>query len=156
MNAPAPGLCSGAGLFPSPPHTGARFLPSGLDEPGCTVTMGKGGIAVPSVPVDRRRFRRVRAMILVRPATLVSRAKARRVNDISVGGLRAYSDEEQKVGAQVELELFFPDGGSATFPAEVVWVTPLEPGAPARFDIGLRFTDASAVHLRRISEVLGD
>ncbi len=106
--------------------------------------------------VDRRRFRRLQAMILVRPASLLQRAKARRVKDISAGGLRAYSDEEHRVGAHVELELFFPDGGSETFAAEVVWVTPLEPGAPARFDIGLRFVGTASDEVQRIFELLGE
>jgi len=38
------------------------------------------------------------------------------VHDISLAGLRTHSDEPHPVGARLELELFFPDGGSATMP----------------------------------------
>jgi PilZ domain-containing protein len=105
---------------------------------------------------DRRRYRRVRAPILVRPPGALARAVPQRVNDISLGGLRAYSDDEHAPGTRLELELFFPDGGSATVLAEVVWVEKIPFGAPARFDLGLRFVVARPEDLGRISRVLGD
>ncbi len=102
-------------------------------------------------PTDRRRFRRARAAILVRPAGPLARVAPRRVEDVSTGGLRAYSDDEHPVGRRLELELFFPDGGSATCLAEVVWVEPLAADAPARFDMGLRFVEVHPDDLDRIA-----
>ncbi len=105
---------------------------------------------------ERRRYRRLKAPILVRPVSaLVYRAK-QKVNDISLGGLRAYSDEREKPGTRLELELLFSDGISATVLAEVVWVESLPEGSPARFDVGLRFVDASSEDLDRIAKDLGD
>ena len=105
---------------------------------------------------ERRRYRRLRAPILYRPVSALARRTPQRVNDVSLGGLRAYSDDEQKPGTRLELELLFQDGASATVLAEVVWVAPLLPGAPARFDVGLRFVDASPEDLGHIARMLRD
>lgn len=105
--------------------------------------------------VDRRRFRRVCAAILVRPLGPLARA-ARQVSDISAGGLRAYSDDKQRMGAKLELELVFPDGGNATCTAEVVWIESLPADAPAKYEMGLRFLDVEPEDLERIAGVLED
>lgn len=109
-----------------------------------------------SPEVDRRRFRRVCAAILVRPLGPLAARMARRVGDISTGGLRAYSDDKQKLGAKLELELVFPDGGSATCNTEVVWIEALPSDAPARYEMGLRFLDVEPEDLERIAAVLED
>jgi PilZ domain-containing protein len=104
---------------------------------------------------ERRRYRRLQAPILVRPVSaLASLAKKRVVNDISLGGVRAYSDEKQRPGSRLELELFLPGDASATVLAEVVWVETLPEGAPARFDVGLRFVDVRPEDLERIAALL--
>ena len=103
---------------------------------------------------ERRRYRRVQAPVLIRPVSPLARHVKPNVSDLSLGGLRAYSDEEQKPGARLELELLLPDGASATVLAEVVWVTALAAGAPARYDVGLRFVDVRPEDLGRIARVL--
>jgi c-di-GMP-binding flagellar brake protein YcgR len=105
---------------------------------------------------ERRRYRRLKAPILIRPVSALASRVRQQVNDISLGGLRAYSDENQRPGARLELELLLPDDTSATVLAEVVWVTSLPEGAPARFDVGLRFVDARPDDLERIVRMLGD
>jgi hypothetical protein len=57
---------------------------------------------MPTAPDDRRRYRRVQAPILVRPAGLRSWVAARRVNDISLGGIRTYADELVPIGRRLE------------------------------------------------------
>ncbi len=111
----------------------------------------------PSQP-DRRRYRRVKAPILVRPLgpLALAHAMSRKVSDISLGGVRSYSDEEYEPGTRLELELFLPDQTSVTVYAEVVWVQPLPQDAPARFDVGLRYVGASPEDLDRIAKVLSD
>jgi hypothetical protein len=106
--------------------------------------------------VDRRRYPRARANILVRPLGPLARVAPRQVGDISVGGLRAYSDEKQRLGARLEIELVFPDAGSVTCMAEVIWVEELAPGAPARFEMGLQFVQVDPEDLERIASVLED
>ena len=105
-------------------------------------------------PLDRRRYRRIAAPISVRPVSFLAHSIARRVEDASLGGLRAYSDEERRTGERLELELFFPDSTGATVLAEVVWVEPLPGGQPARYDVGVRFIDASSVDQERIARAL--
>lgn len=116
----------------------------------------KASMASDPTGPERRRYRRLQVPILVRPVGALAHRVKQKVNDVSLGGLRAYSDDEHKPGARHELELLFPDGTSATVLAEVVWVTPLAEGAPARFDVGLRFVDARPDDLRRIAQLLGD
>jgi hypothetical protein len=109
-----------------------------------------------STPVDRRKFHRAKAAILVRPAGPLARVAPQLVKDISLGGLRALSDDPQKLGARLELELVFTAGEPATCLAEVVWVETLAPGAPAKYEMGLRFVQVEPEDLERISAVLVD
>lgn len=118
-----------------------------------------GGMLRSSMPLDpheRRRYRRLHAPILIRPVSALASRARHEVNDISLGGLRAYSDDKQKPGARFEMELFLPDQSSVTVLAEVVWVETLPEGAPARFDVGLRFVDANPEDLDRVARILGD
>ena len=103
---------------------------------------------------DRRQYRRVPAAIQVRPVSLLSRAIHRRALDVSLGGLRAYSDEPYRVGTRLELELLLRETAHALVLAEVVWVQPLAPGAPALFDVGLRYVVASPEDLARIERAM--
>ncbi len=105
---------------------------------------------------DRRRYRRVKAPIFIRPMGPLARSLTREIGDISLGGLRAYSDDQRRPGERLELELLLPDGGSATLIAEVVWVQILPEGSAARFDVGLRYLELDPRDLQRIAQVLGD
>ncbi len=109
-----------------------------------------------SQPIDRRRYHRARAEILVRPAGPLARVAPRQVNDISLGGLRAFSDDKQKLGTRLELELIFPDGGSAVCITEVVWAEQLPKDAPARYEMGLRFVQVEPEDLDRIGKLIED
>lgn len=103
---------------------------------------------------ERRNFNRVQAHVSVRPVSILTRAVSRRVCDMSLGGLRCYSDEEYPKGKRIELELFFLDGRSAVVLAEVVWIETLPADAPARFDIGLRYLDCSPESLDLIRQAV--
>jgi len=105
---------------------------------------------------DRRRYRRVQAPILVRPAGLLAQVMARRVNDISLGGLRTFSEVPLVVGQRQEIELLFPDGGSATLLVEVAWVDVLPATAPAPFEAGLRIVQVRDEDVARIASALKD
>ncbi len=111
-------------------------------------------MTAPSTKDERRSYNRVQAHVTVRPVSILARAIPRRVNDVSLGGLRCYSDDEFPAGKRLELELFFTDGRSATLLAEVVWTEALPAGAPARFDVGMRYLDCSAESLALIQEAV--
>jgi len=70
----------------------------------------------------------------------------RQANDISLGGIRLYSDEAFKVGSRLELEIFLPDDSSITVTARTVWVDTLPAGGPAAYEVGFAFVDISADH----------
>lgn len=101
---------------------------------------------------ERRQFPRVKAPVYCRPAK--RRLPRRQVIDVGLGGMRVYSDEQFKVGARFEVELFFPDTSSITCLTEVVWIRPLDPGSPAEFDVGLQFLDVPEHDRDRLRDVL--
>ena len=87
---------------------------------------------------DRRRFPRLNAPVYWRSPGL--RGPRRPAVDVSMGGLRMYSDDAVKVGERLELELFLNDE-SIKFLARVVWLDELPDASPAKFDVGLEFLD---------------
>lgn len=110
------------------------------------------------VQTERRKYKRLNAPMYCRP---LGRAMAKTqetpkiaVEDISLGGVRVYSDDRHKPGDRLELELWLPDGDSITLDTTVVWVDPLEGQNPARFEIGLKFVDVKTSDLARLEAVL--
>jgi PilZ domain-containing protein len=106
-------------------------------------------------PADRRKFRRIRAPLYCRPAGMQFLARQREPIDISLGGLRIFSDEERHVGELLKMEFFLPDAPPVTYTAEVVWIDRLPPDGPARFDLGLKFIQLEPDALKVLMQVLG-
>ena len=104
--------------------------------------------------IERRQFPRVRAPIFCRP-TGMRLHRGGETQDIGLGGARVFADEAVRPGTPLELELLLPEG-SIVCKAVVAWIEPLPAGAPARFDIGLRFTEVSDGDQARLASVLGD
>ena len=102
---------------------------------------------------DRRRYRRVQAPVFCRPMGISLFGKRQPI-DISQGGMRIYADEEMAVGSRLELELFLPDETTVVCEAEIVWIEPLPEGAPARFDMGLKYLHPEGARLERLAAVL--
>lgn len=106
-----------------------------------------------SAGAERREFTRVRAPMYCRPAR---RRLPRRseVVDVSLSGIRVYSDDEYPTGSRMELDLFLSEEDSfVTCLTEVVWIRALPSGSPARYDMGLRFLDVPAratAHIERL------
>lgn len=103
---------------------------------------------------ERRKYPRLRANALVRPVGRFTQLRARPVNDLSAGGLRVYSDETYRPGERLELELLLPGSETVELVGQVVWTEPLPEGAPARFDVGIRYLEISDSGLQRIASVL--
>jgi PilZ domain-containing protein len=104
---------------------------------------------------DRRKYRRIRAALYCRPAGVKFLARQREPVDISLGGVRIYSDDELRVGELLKMEFFLVDVPPVTYTAEVVWIERLPAGAPARFDVGLKFIQLEPDALQLLSKVLG-
>lgn len=103
---------------------------------------------------DRRRYPRVNANVLCRPAGLRLTHHKRNARDVSLGGMRVFSDEQFEVGSQLDLDVFLADGSTIRCWAQVVWLVQLDSGAPARFDVGLKFTDMADPDIQRLASVL--
>jgi hypothetical protein len=104
---------------------------------------------------ERRQYRRIQAQLYCRPAGVSLLARHHEALDVSLGGVRIYSDEKYKVGSLLKLELFLEGGSPLTYTAEVVWIEALPKDAPARFDVGLKFVDLRPDALALLSGVLG-
>src|SRR5580704_18587981 len=105
--------------------------------------------------MDRRKDRRIRAPLYCRPAGVEFLARQREPVDVSLGGVRIYSDDELKVGELLKMEFFLPDVPPVTYTAEVVWIEPLPAKSPARFDVGLKFIQLEPDALQLLMKVLG-
>ncbi len=103
---------------------------------------------------NRRRFKRVQAPVFCRPMGRPLFAQKSQAIDISQGGLRIYSDEKMAPGERLELELFLPDESTITCEVEIVWIDELPKGAPALFDMGLKFIEPDEVEQERLAAVL--
>jgi hypothetical protein len=106
-------------------------------------------------PRDRRQFRRIRTALYCRPAGVEFLARQREPVDVSLGGVRIFSDDEMRVGELLKLEFFLADVPPVTYTAEVVWVERLAADAPARFDVGLKFIQLEPEALSLLARVLG-
>jgi hypothetical protein len=82
-------------------------------------------------------------------------ARQRQPIDVSLGGVRIFSDDPMKVGELLKLELFAKGAPPVTYTAEVVWIERLGADAPARFDVGLKFLQLEPEALKLLVGVLG-
>jgi hypothetical protein len=102
---------------------------------------------------ERRRFPRIKAPVFCRPAGLRFHGAGKTV-DIGLGGARVFADEPVSLGTHFELELVLPDSSTIVCKAVVAWIEALPEGSPARFDLGLQFTDVSDRDRLRLASVL--
>lgn len=109
---------------------------------------------------ERRKFKRLHAPVFCRPIGRAVSASQEvepfDVQDISLGGIRVFTDDRHDEHDRLELELWLPDGDGITLDTEVVWVEKLPADAPARFEVGLRFLDVAKKDLDRLDAVLKD
>ncbi len=102
--------------------------------------------------LERRKYPRVRVPVLCRDVR--PRAKKKPITNISLGGVRIYSDERMDAGQEVELEFFLPAGSTVRAKARVIWIKELPPGAPGIYDVGLEFLELSRKAEKELSQVL--
>lgn len=103
---------------------------------------------------DPRRFPRAAAPVLYRSAGLSLRKRGQQVTNLSLGGMRVYTDDALAPGCRLDLSLFLPGGEEIRCSGQVVWVTALDAGAPAAFDVGIRFTDLAPEDTPRLASLL--
>lgn len=91
---------------------------------------------------------------MCRPAGAALFHHKRNTQDISLGGMRVFADEDFSVGSRLDLDVYLPDGTSVRCWAQVVWRVDLGAAGPAMFDVGLKFLDLAAPDLQRLATVL--
>jgi len=101
----------------------------------------------------RTHYPRLQAPVYWTPVGLpLFRRRKTSIEDL--GGVLVYLDEKLKEGARLKIEVFLPDGTSVVCKAEVDWIDRLPQGAPARFEVGLKFTAIAPRDRERLSAVL--
>jgi len=80
--------------------------------------------------------------------------EGRRVSNLSLGGVRIYSDERLDIGQELELEFFLPNGVVVKASARVVWSKELPPGSQGVYDVGLEFLALSKRARKELSHIL--
>ncbi|TMC54311.1 MAG: PilZ domain-containing protein [Chloroflexi bacterium] len=103
---------------------------------------------------DRRRYPRVQANVMCRPAGNNLFHQKRNPQDISLGGIRVFSDEDFALGSRLDLDVLIDNQAPVRCWATVVWRTALGPHSPAKFDVGLKFTDMAPADIQRLAAVL--
>jgi c-di-GMP-binding flagellar brake protein YcgR len=107
-----------------------------------------------ALKIDRRQFKRVKADILCRAAPFSLSRKS--IQDIGIGGLRVYSDEKQKIGKKLDIELFPVNQESISCRVKVVWMNMLADDAIAKFEIGLAFLKVHPRDLIRLKSIISE
>lgn len=92
--------------------------------------------------------------MVCRPAGAGPFHHKRNTQDISLGGMRVFADEDFSVGSRLDLDVLLPDRTSVRCWADVVWRVDLGPTGPARFDVGLKFRDMAPPDIQRLAAVL--
>ncbi len=103
---------------------------------------------------DRRRFPRVKAPVYYRPAGAFETSS--QAANISLAGLRIYSNKPFKKGQAMEIELLLPSGDSLKAIVKVVWINALPPGSEALYDVGLEFLNIADDVIPKLKFVMED
>ncbi len=86
---------------------------------------------------ERRQFPRLRAPSFIRSPTIFG--PRGRIFNISLGGIRVYSDSYLKKGRRLEIEIFLSREKSVEALTQVVWIENLPHGSNALYAVGLEF-----------------
>ncbi len=105
-------------------------------------------------PANRRRFPRIATPVYYRPAGPAFLHHRRATVDISLGGMRVYSDDELSIGTQLEIELLLDAEQTLRCWVRIAWIERLPQSAGAAFDIGLEFTDIADEDRRALTKAL--
>ncbi len=101
---------------------------------------------------NRRKYPRFNAPVCYRSASIFSPRKP--LINISLGGIRIYSEDKFKIGKRLELELLLPNDIVLTCTVRVVWQNPFPEGSKTKYDIGLQFLDLPVDGLQYLTKLL--
>ena len=101
---------------------------------------------------DRRKYPRLSSRVYYRLGK--SQSLRQRVSNISLGGVRIYSDDRLDIDEEVDLELHFPSGYYGKGTARVRWVKALPPESGVSYDVGLEFIEFPDEAMEELKKVL--
>jgi c-di-GMP-binding flagellar brake protein YcgR len=101
---------------------------------------------------EKRKYPRVVTPVFYKTPDILG--PKRRVSDLSLGGVRIYSDERLEVGGRLELKFFLPDGSTVKAAAKVVWIKEMPEGTEAVYDVGMEFVELSEAATEKLKAVL--
>ncbi len=101
---------------------------------------------------DRRRFRRVKTPILCQ--SFHFSLQRERIIDISLGGIRTFTDKKYKVGKKLDIELLLPDKSGIKCTVKVVWIDTLPEGSHSLYEIGLEFLKLPEYKLELLKSII--
>jgi c-di-GMP-binding flagellar brake protein YcgR len=90
---------------------------------------------------ERRRFYRIDAPVYYRDPRIFSRK--RQISNISLAGIRIFSDDPLKKNDRFEIEIFLPSKQSIVANVRIVWIKELPPDFDSLYDVGLEFISLS-------------
>jgi len=102
--------------------------------------------------IDKRRYPRLKARILYKAAKIIG--QKRQVPDISVGGMRIYSNKYYAVGETLNIELSLPSGQTSVAITHVAWIEAYPKDADAVYELGLEFIYLPFAAARELESVL--
>lgn len=105
-------------------------------------------------PIDRRRFRRLLAPSVFRPAQATLFRQGPTATEAQLVGVWVLADEALTRGELLQLEVFVAAELSVTCTIEVAWLEELPRGAGAKFEIGLRFLGADKALVDRLAPAI--
>jgi c-di-GMP-binding flagellar brake protein YcgR len=113
---------------------------------------------------ERRQYRRVQAPVFCRPVLKAGRGhpgqalsgERQQTVDISLGGLRMFSENEVQKGTHFELELFLPDRATVLCKVCVMWIERLPAGSPSNYDVGLKYDEIDPRDVEKLAVVLDE
>jgi hypothetical protein len=85
----------------------------------------------------KRQHPRVKANVQYRPTKLIGRKHL--APNISLGGIRIFSNTHFKKGETVNIELSFPDGRRTIVLTKVAWVDSYPKDSDSVYEFGLKF-----------------
>ncbi len=100
----------------------------------------------------KRRFPRLKTPVFYRPSNVFGTSC--QASDLSLGGIRVYSNKPLKEKQLLDIELSLPSGKSIQAVTRVVWIKGLPPGSRALYDVGLEFVNLSADALDQLRSIL--
>lgn len=98
--------------------------------------------------LKRRRYPRLKAHVLYKPSKIIG--QRHQVPNISLGGMRIYSNKHYAVGQTINIELSLPSGQSAVALARVAWIDAYPKDSDALYDLGLEFIHLPPNALREL------